>query len=262
MQGAIESMGRIWDFLQEVIPVISPLITVLLTGILVYLYKRQSEILDEQRRLSESDQRALPRILTYRLFSWRTMYQYKKEGNVVPDLPGYPDRYAAFIAYLSNPGKGFAENLWVELRIKTPSFDFSFPKPISYNTNMDQMLFGELEGGVIAPEENEISMYTAAIWLTKEDLPEELLDSDVSHGERIAPTELLWLLEDLNETPVEIGLFIHYSDGTGICEPIQLLTSKAELESYNDLTETWRSGEMPSGNLEPIFSLEDVKNPH
>lgn len=248
-------IDAIWSFLEGAIPVISPLITVVLTGFLVYLYKQQSDILAQQKELSKSDQRALPRILTYRLFSWRTLYKYKQEVGEFPDLPDHPERHAIFIGYLSNPGKGYADNLHIELQIRSPSFTFSIAPPLARWTNTDQMYFNE-KGGVIAPEENETTMYTASFWFSYADLPEEFVDSEITFDNFLTPSEILWALEDIGDSPVEIGLFLHYEDGTGVREPIQLLTSKIDLESYNDLTEAWRSGGKPSGDMKPLFGIE------
>lgn len=244
----------IWTFLREIIPVVSPLITAILTVLLVFLYYKQSKILDRQKELNESEQRALPRILTYRLFSWKTLFQYEEEIGPLPDLPDHPDRYAIFNAYLTNPGKGIAEDLHIELQISSPSYSFLAGDVLARWTNTDQMSFND-DGGAIAPEENEVTLYTGSFWYPEQKIPDDLLHKDISYDPFLTPSELLWVLEENDESPVKIGLFFHYKDGTGIREPIQLLTSKVELDSYADLTEAWRSGD-PTDELEPMYELE------
>jgi len=243
------------ELIRELIQIIAPLTTVVLTGVLVYLYKQQSRILDRQRELTEANQRALIRVLTYDLFAWPYLFHYYHQEGPVDDIPEIPDHCAFFSSYLSNPGKGYAENMYSELQIRSPSHTISSIHPLVAQTNTDQLAFQNTQGGVIAPEENEISLYQSSFWLDKDKLPNELTEVGMSIGDTVSPSEILWLLEEINESPVEIGIFIHYEDGTGVQEPIQLLTSKSELDGYHDITKVWRTGSDPDQEMEPQFSL-------
>jgi len=240
------------------ISVLGTVLAVVLNGFLVYLYRQQKDILERQTELTEAEQKSLPRIRTYRLFSWQDLYRYEQEIGEDLDLRGMPDRYSMFMAKISNSGKGFMKDVYAELVIETPSYRHSVSSALAHNTNMDQVIFSG-EGGALAPEEGEVLM-TSQFSFSREDIEEEIEESGISVDEPVSPSELLWILERIDETPVRIGVFVHYRDGTGIREPISLLATECELDRYADLREAWEWGKPIVGELNPVFNLEEKGN--
>lgn len=248
-------ISTIWAFLRETIPVISPILTVILTGLLVWLYKKQSKILERQKELIEAEGRALPRILTYRMFSQRDLIQFQQYADL-PESPWDDKNVASFIAYMKNPGKGYATDIRVELRIRSDNFQLSTSDPLARNTNVDQLAYDGTDGGVIAPEENNLLPYVAKLTFQSEGLPEEFINSDIKYEDIISPSEIFWILNDIGESYVDIGIFIHYKDETGSKSPIQLHTSRSDLEEYSDLRNLWRSRRKPPKELEPLYPFD------
>lgn len=235
---------------------VGPITTVVLYLLLVWLYYQQKQILKRQTELSESGQRALPRIRTYRLFSWYEFFRYENETGFELDIPGLPDYHAGFWAMVSNAGKGFAEDLQAELVIKSPSATYSVTAPLAHKTNMDQTAFSG-EGGALSPEEGEVTM-TSHFYYSREKIANEIEDSGVTVEETVTPTELLWILKELEESPVRIAIFVHFKDGTGVREPIQLLTSEYELSQYVDIRTAYRQGGPADVEIDPQFTPQNT----
>ena len=167
------------------------------------------------------------------------------------DLPGLPDHYASFTALVSNSGTGFAEDILIELVIESPSNRYSVTVPLTHKTNMDQIAFSG-DGGVLSPEEGEVLM-TAHLAFSREELAEDIQESGVSVNDRVSPSELLWMLEKNGESPVNLAVFIHFKDGTGVRNPKQLLTSQHQLSPYIDLRTAYEWGGPVEGDVEPVF---------
>lgn len=243
------------ESLRTLLDIITPILSLILSALLLYLYKQQAKILDRQTKLTESEQRALPRVRMYHLTSWRDWLAYQAEDEGVPISPAFPDRFAGSIAYISNSGKGSAEDLRAELVVSTSERKYSCTSPLAHKTNMDQIAFND-KGGVLAPEEDEIMMQSWFRYST-DDIPVELEELDISLDDPVSPSELLWALHDIGETNVTVSIFIHYKDGTGSHESIQLLTSESELPRYGDINEVHRGGQIVMDEeVSPIFNYD------
>jgi hypothetical protein len=229
--------------------------SLLLTGTLVVLYRQQRDILKRQSELTEAGQRALLRVLTYQLFSWADLYKYGLQENDIQFVSEHLDGRSVLTAAISNPGRGYAENMRAELKISSPNYTSSVASPLTARTNTDQLAFQEGEGGIMPPEENEPMMYRSKFSFTEADLPEDFNESGVTTESLISPSELLWILGDLGEPKAKIGIFIHYRDGTGVRKPKQLLTTECELGDYQNITTLWRHGEPIPGEVEPEYNL-------
>lgn len=227
------------------------IIGLFLTGSLVWLYHQQRNILDRQAKLSESNHRAILRVRTYYMASWRDLYSFNKETGISMSVPGFPDRYASFSAYISNAGKGTAEDIRAELVIRTSGIKLSMTSTLGHMTNMDQQAFNQ-QGGILSPDDGECLM-TTHFSMESDKLSDEIDESSLSVDGSLTPSEVLWLLEDIGKKHVDIGIFIHYKDGTGDREPIQLLTSKHELTSYSDIRTAYEHGGPVEENVEPNF---------
>jgi hypothetical protein len=238
-----------------IVTILTAVVSTILSALLVHLYRQQKDILKEQKELTESNQRALLRVLTYRLYSWTHFYRYSQE-EIPLNIRDFPEHHAAFIAYVTNPGKGYIDNLWVELQINTPSHTHSTISPLVSKVNTDQLAFSDDMGGIVPPEQKDVQMYSAALWFEAEKISDKLTDTGVSVDRSVSPTELLWMINESNEEYVNIGIFIHYRDGTGVREPIQLLTSKSQIEGYQDITKLWREGSPGAEDMEPLYSIE------
>lgn len=236
---------------------LGPIISVVLSALLVALYFSQYKILKRQTELTETGQRALPRIRTYRLYSWLDKYQGNVESGEIIEAPGFSDHGALFWAVISNSGTGFAENIRAELVIKSPSYKYSVTAPLAHRTNMDQMAFND-QGGVLSPEEDEVHM-VSQLRFSRDNLNTEIKESGLSVGEHVSPSELLWMLESIEESPVRIAIFIHFIDGTGRQKSKQLLTTQSDLKPYADLRTTYeRGGSVDEGiDLQPDFNYGD-----
>lgn len=246
------------DSLRTFLDVITPVLSLVLSGLLVYLYKQQAEILGRQTELTESEQRALPRVRMYHLMSWMDWLAYQADDEGAPIPPAFPDRFAGFMAYVSNSGKGSAEDLRAELVVSTSERKYSCTSPLAHKTNMDQIAFND-KGGVLAPEENEVMMQSWFRYST-DDIPVESGELSISLDDPVSPSELLWALHDMGETNATISIFIHYKDGTGGHESIQLLTSESVLPKYGDINKIHRGGEIVMDKeVDPVFSYPKEK---
>lgn len=239
------------ESLFELAGLIGPFVSILLTGLLVWLYRQQKQILERQTKLTESNHRAILRVRTYNLFSWRDLHYFGKDTGLDISELRIPGRYSIFTAYISNAGKGTAENMRAELVLKTSSETYSVTSPLSHMTNIDQIAFND-KGGVLAPADGE-SLMVSKFSFSSDNFPDLIEESDITIEDNFSPSEFLWILEDMGVSYVEIAIFIHYEDGTGMRAPIQLLTSKHSLEPYLDIRTAYEWGGPIDHDLEPIF---------
>lgn len=95
---------------------------------------------------------------------------------------------------------------------------------------------------------------TTSFTMDANKLSDEINESNISVDDSLTPSEVLWILQDIEVPHVDIGIFIHYKDGTGSREPIQLLTSKHELSPYSDIRTAYEHGGPIDETVEPEFS--------
>lgn len=247
-----EVLGISLNTLSVIAGAVTSILSVGLYALLVVLYGQQRDILKRQTELAESSRRALPRVRTYFLYSCIDKVKFEQSTGEKLDIPGYPETYAGFVAYVSNNGKGYAKDVRAELVIKSPNMQYSATRALSHTTNMDQIAFNN-HGGTLSPEEGEVTMVTGFVF-AKDDLSKEIEKSGITVGDSVAPTELLWMLYKLDESPVQIAIFVHYKDGTGVREPIQLLTTEFDLSKQVDIRTAYEWGTpVTDADIEPIF---------
>lgn len=238
--------------LVEALSAIGTLVSIILSALLVYLYRQQSHILEEQTELTKSNHKALPRVQNYNLLSWRDLFYLQEEMGENLEIPGLSIRYGFFHCVISNVGKGVAEDLRIEMVIQTPNDIFSATTPLMYRTNMDQLAYAE-EGEVLASGEGPVRMFGAIIW-TREDILDKIEETTVKIEDSLSPTELIWVLWDLGVPYVHTAIFIHYEDGTGNPEPIQLHTSRHELTQYHDMKDIYDMGDPPGEEVRSVYA--------
>jgi hypothetical protein len=222
---------------------------------LVWLYNQQKNILDEQRTLSAAEQKSKLRTRDYDLVSWATQFAALD----IEDIPEPYHNTAMLYAEVENIGKGAAFDIESSLYIHSKDHKIAITTPLSHFTNTDQLSLNQ-EGESLGPGEHEYM--TSFYDMEAAELPEEMQRSEITLGERITPSEILWILEDLGYYDVEIGILIHYSDQTGIRDAKRLITTKGNLREYRDINQALTHGEYPDVNKDGKYNhqIEDLFN--
>ncbi|WP_144049540.1 hypothetical protein [Halorubrum salipaludis] len=221
-------------------PVITGVGSFVLTAGLVYLYKIQTEIQEQQKSLSESSHEAILRIEDYGLASQYDITDIREEAGL-----GRDDSInsGVVIVRLSNFGKAAADDLRAELYFDGGQSYLSINTILSYGSHFDPLAFTG-EGGVIGAEEKDVRFHSE-FSVSKDELPERW-DLEGSEPDMLSPTEVMWLIQDSGEQEIEVGLKIHYRDGVGYGEPKTLFRSRVDLGDIQDFRSIEHVGE-------PIF---------
>lgn len=228
----------IW--LQNWIGIIGTLGSLLLSGLLVLLYRQQRDILNEQKELTKATKRAVLRTREFDFIQGSEMEQYRFQ--YTGDFEPWRVHQDYFVLRLSNYGDSPAEDLHFEMRLYYNDSEYLFLQTaLSRNVIVpNQMAFNE-DTGVIGAGEQDI-LFVIQTSSEKSDVPDEWTESVSNIPDTIAPSEVMYLASEAGETELEAYLSISYSDSTGDREPIKIQATRFNPNEYSDIGSAIREG--------------------
>ena len=206
--------------------VVSGLGSFVLTAGLVYLYQIQTNISNEQKALTENQHKSILRVEDYFIASAQDLDQMFRG-----EYPDWFIRCGFLSVTLSNFGKSAADDLYAKLYFEVDGTRLEIKSVMTHGTDFDSLAFTG-HGGVIGPNERGID-YATQFHAQKSTLPFEWsVGEDVP--ERLSPSEIMWTIADAGFDSVEIGIQIHFEDGTGKRNPLTIFTLDVDLQKYHD----------------------------
>lgn len=261
--------------------------SMMLTFALIAVYRdvgetqeKQKEILDEQRRLSEFAQSALPRIIEHNIVSSEDSrsYQDSKENKNYTFYHMEPIEFT-----ISNSGKAPATDLTCELyigadeethQLAIPMVEGSWKEAIDflYSNSMDAA-FTYTKGNAIESEESK-KKYTAPLFDSPDWIPENWKGDIVYQFP--PPSSVLHYAKRNVESDFILGFLVWYTDGSGPSGPcisrfvrvsqndvidLQDLRNQEDLEAEDmlDLSELFEIGKLVSVEQIPELEHPDLR---
>jgi hypothetical protein len=228
--------------------IVGALGTFVLTGGLLYLYRRQTQILDEEKRQTEFQAQALLMIEDFQIISPQQVEEYCEEGDIeFWDHLAHADLVEV---ELSNFGRAPADELRIEAVLHGDEIGWETQGPLvkgDWQTAVNKMVGNPMDvirlndrGAPLGTDERNVT-YTCSLHAMKEEI-EEQWDTELPIDDRVearvpkflSASEILWLLQDRGENGVDAGIRIWYRDGTGDREPINLQFATAESPKVAD----------------------------
>ena len=219
----IITLGNLVDWA----PAISGIGSVILTAGLVYLYKIQTEIQEQQKSLTENSHKAILRVDDYVLLPADTVDRTREEMGINTDEL---ISSGAAVVTVSNFGKGAADDLQAELYFDGDLAYLSIETILNYGSRFDPLAHTG-DGGVIGAEERETE-FVAQFSVSGNKMPEPWAQT-TDETSRLSPTEIMTEIQKAGEQVIEVGLRLHYEDGTGEREPKTLLQTKLDMNNSN-----------------------------
>lgn len=235
--------------LPEFAQIIGAIGSFILTGGLVYLYLRQTRILEEEQKQTEFQSKALLRVEDFRLLPPEAVQKYAEKKD-----KGYWEHliHADLIEVeLSNFGRAPANELRIEAMLHGDEFGWESQGALIKGTwttaakklsgrSIDTIRLND-RGAPIGSDERNIT-YTVSLHATREEIEDQWgIDipikeqSDTKASKFLSASEILSALHDLGEQEVDVGLRIWYRDGTGERNPINLQFATAKSPKITDL---------------------------
>lgn len=228
----------IW--LQNWIEIIGTLGSLLLSGLLVLLYRQQRDILNEQKELTKATKQAVLRTREFDFVQGSEMEKHRFQ--YTGDFEPWRVHQDYFLIRLSNFGDSPAKDLHFEMRLYFNDSEYLFLQTgLSRNVIIpNQMAFNEDTGVIGAGEQDK--MFVIQTSCEKEDIPNEWTESVSDIPNTVAPSEVMYLASEAGETELEAHLSLSYSDSTGDREPIKIQATRFNPSKYSDIGSAIKQG--------------------
>lgn len=200
------------------------LASVVLTGGLLYLYDKQREILNEQKKLSEYQQSALLKIKDHRLIPYEETKEFQEEEYTDPhrNLTLYQSEYIEID--LSNIGRAPAYDLRIELYVTADGESYSGAPPLvdgDYKSVISGLrgreidtIFHNPEGNSIQSESGDARTFTVPMITLNERIPYTWKENSVLH--RFPPASSIFRCAKSSlDSSISAYLLLWYKDGRG-----------------------------------------------
>lgn len=220
-------------WLQNWIGTIGTLGSLLLSALLVLLYRQQRDILNEQKELTKATKQAVLRTREFDFIQGSEMEQYRFQ------YTGYFESWRVhqdyFLLQLSNFGDSPAKNLHFEIRIYFNDSEYLFLKTALSRSVIvpNQMAFNKDTGVIGAGEQNVLFVIQTSC--ERAEIPDEWTESVSDIPDTVAPSEVMYLASEAGETELEAHLSLSYTDSTGEREPIKIQATRFNPNKYSDL---------------------------
>lgn len=240
--------------LPEFAQVVGALGSLLLTGGLVYLYSRQTAILNEEKQQTEFQSKALLRVEDVRIIPCTKARQVIEDKEI--NLGGYMLHSDFVEIEISNFGRAPAEQLRVEALLHGDEYGWEAQSPLVKGNWLEaaETLAGRSgdvlrlndNGAPIGSDERNIT-YTASLIATRSELEDEW-ETQIPIDESALPTqfysasEILWELQDAGESEIDAGIRLWFKDGIGRREPLNLKFATAESPKISNIEEALEFG--------------------
>jgi hypothetical protein len=227
--------------------VIGSIVSLALSAALVLLYYQQKEILREQQKLTESEQKAVLRVEEYEMFRGSDIaMQMVREGHSVENTSEQFIHSDILVLTISNFGKSAVEELRPIVEIKeVDSEEWSaLSVMIALSKDMvitDQMAFNQ-ETDVIGMNERE-RVFFGYLTVELEDIPRGWIPEDMEIDHKLAMSEVLYLAGEAGVEEVKITLSLNYQDATGERDPITIASTKINPSQYNSIGQAFHRGQ-------------------
>lgn len=228
--------------------IVGALGSLVLSAGLVYLYRRQTMILNEEKKQTEFQSKALLRIEDLQVIPAEKVSEYATNNG----LDTWPHLLHADLVEvtLSNFGRAPAEELRVEAMLNGNKIGWESQGPLiqgEWKTALKKMTGPRMDairlndqGGVIGTNERE-KVYTTSLHAVTDEIEEQLGD-DVCINETmgdnppgfLSASELLWIFQDSGESEIDAGVRLWYKDGLGDRRPIRLGYTTVESKNITD----------------------------
>lgn len=226
----------------EFAQIIGALGTFILTGGLVYLYLRQTQILDEEQKQTEFQAKALIRVEDFRIIPPNEVKEYAETQDFE-----YWDHlaHADFVEVeLSNFGRAPADDMRAEAMLHGDMLRWETQGQLvkgGWKTAVNKLTGNQMDpvrlndqGAAIGTDERNVT-YSTPLYAIRDNIKEQwgedfqsIQGDETDIPQFLSASEILWLIQDYGEGPVDAGIRLWYRDGTGDRDPINLQFATAE----------------------------------